>query len=439
MLAGFRDFGVTTGGKVGKILLGILTQSILAWRLGPADRGSLAICLVLTTSLVILFSLASDIAVVYFVSSKRFSISEGVIYTIFYGLVASAAAIGAGLLALRLPIAFFGQASPGEFRLALWLIPVYLLGVDLPRLFTAVYRFKIFALLSLGHSFFQLLFTFVFVWLLRGSVRESLWASMASSGIIVIVSLVLFKTECGLRWARPSAAKISAMIKYGSSYYLAKVSNMANLQAPPIVLSFFVTRAEIGWFALAARLTNLVELLPDAMTAVLMPRSAGDREGRSRLVARAARIIGVICAAILLGLAIFARPLIRVVFSPEFLPAVPFIWILAGGLIIRCMSKVTVAYLLGTDHPGTGSAAVTVGVAVNLAAMWYLLPRIGAVGAPWGMTISYVVSSAILLASFCRLSGMSPRELFTFRRADWNELGVLFNRIVRTTSGPNQR
>ncbi len=430
MGAGVNDFGVTIGGKVGKVLPGILTQSLLAWNLGPAGRGSLAICLVYSSLLVIIFSMASDTAAVYFVSSRRFSISEGVIYTIFYGAIASMAAMAAGWFAIGLPLAFFQQAAPEEFKLALLLVPATLFGVDLPRLFTAVFKFRIFAGLVLAHSFLQLIFTVLFVWILRGSVRGALWASIWSAGIVVVISLVLFRRECGLRWVRPTASNLGAMLKYGLRYYLAKISNMMNLQVGPIILAFFATRAEIGWFAVAARLTNLVEMIPDSMTAVLIPRAAGHQEGRSRLVARASRIVGVVCGVILIALAVVAQPLIRLVFSPEFLPAVPFIRIIALGLIIRCMSKVTISYLLGTDHPGVGAVAVAAGVSVNLAAMWYLLPRVGVIGAPWGMTISYLVSSAIILGSFSRLSGLSLKEIFTFRRSDWSEMGKLADRLA---------
>lgn len=431
MGTGVRDFGATIGGKVGKVLLGIMTQSLLAWNLGPADRGSLAICLVYSSLLVIIFSLASDSAAVYFVSSRRFSISEGVIYTVIYSVIASATAMVAGWFALDLPLAFFQQATPGEFKLTLLLVPTTLLGIDLPLLFTAVYRFKTFAWLSFAQSVLQLIFTVIFVWILRGGVRGSLWASIVSAGAIVPASLVLFRLQCGLKWTRPTLEKLMAMLRYGVRYYLGKISNMVNLQSGPIILAFFVNRAEIGWFAVAARLTSLVEMIPDSMVAVLFPRSAGHQEGRSQLVARTSRIVGTICGIILIGLAVVAHPLIRIVFSPDFLPAVPFVRILALGLIIRCMSKVAVSYLLGTDHPGVGAVAVVAGVSVNLAAMLYLLPRVGVIGAPWGMTLSYFISSAVILISFSSLSGLTLKDIFTFRRSDWSELRKLADRLAR--------
>lgn len=430
MISGIQDFGVTLGGRIGKIIFGLLTQSLLAWNLGPAGRGSLAVCLVFSSVLYIVFSIACDIAALYFVASRKFSLSEGIIYTLLYGIITSTVAIVVGLILLRLPLAFFEQASAANFRLALLFIPVSLLAAVLPHLLTAVRQFHLFALVTILSSFFQLIFTIIFVWWLEWGVRGALWASILTGTVIILISMLIFWKKYDLRWVRPTPAKLKAMFAYGVRYYLGKLSNKMNLEIGPVILAFFATRAEIGWFAIAARLTQLVEMIPETMTTVLIPRSSGDPEGRSRLVARSARVTGLISGLTLLTIAILAKPIITVIFSPAFLPAVPFIRILAIGLSVRCMAKVFVAYLIGSDHPGYGSIAVTAGVAVNIGVMWYLLPRVGVIGAPWGMTIGYFISSVILVASFSKFSGLSFREIFSFRQTDWSGMKELLTRFI---------
>ena len=436
MRSGIRDFGVTLGGQIGKICIGLFTQSILAWSLGPADRGSLAICLVYSSILFIVFAVSCDISAVYFVSSGKFSLSEGIICTLIYGLSASLAAIVIGWYLIKLPLAFFDQASPENFRLALFFVPVMLLSDVLPRLLTAIHQFKLYSILSILRSAFQLIFTVIFVLVLKWGVKGSLLASLINGALIVVIVLFIFRWKFDLRWVRPTGKNFLAMFKFGLRYYPGKLSNKMNLEVAPIMLAFFATRAEIGWFAIAARLTQLVEMIPETMTTVLFPRVAGDREGRSRLVARSARVIGIICGLILLLMAVLAEPIVTVIFSPAFLPAVPFIRILAVGLIVRSMCKVLVPYLLGIDHPGHASVAVIAGVATNLGVIWILLPRVGVIGAPWGMTAGYFISSAILLASFRHYSGLSLKQIFSFRRADWIELETLLSRSWKRIALP---
>jgi O-antigen/teichoic acid export membrane protein len=436
MRSGIRDFGVTLGGHTGRICIGLLTQSILAWTLGPADRGSLAICLVYSSILFIVFAVSCDISAVYFVSSGRFSLSEGIIYTLIYGISASLAAIVIGWYLIALPLAFFNQASRANFRLSLFFIPVLLLAYVLPRLLTAIHQFKLYSMLAILRSVFQLIFTVLFVLILKWGVKGALMASIINGAAIVLIVLVIFRWKFDLRLVKPTGKKFLSMFIFGLRYYPGKLSNQLNLEIAPIMLAFFATRTEIGWFAIAARLTQLVEMIPETMTTVLFPRVAGDREGRSRLVARAARVIGIICGLILILLAVLADPIVTVFFSPAFLPAVPFIRILALGLIVRCMCKVLVPYLIGIDHPGHASFAVIAGVTTNLGLIWLLLPRIGVIGAPWGMTASYFVSSAVLLASFSHYSGLSVRQIFSYSRADWIELEKMVSRGWRKIFAP---
>ncbi len=431
MKSGVKDFSVTLGGQAGKIGVGLVTQSILAWILGPADFGSLAVCLLFATLLYIICAVSCDIAAVYFVSSGRFSLSEGVVYTFLYGALSAALAITAGWFLIRLPIAFFRQAAPEDFRLALVFVPASLLGDVLPLLLTAIRRFKLFALLTVLRSVLQLFFTVILVVLVRGGVRGALWASILNANTVILVTLAIMVGKFGVRWVAPTGEKFRDMFIFGLRYYPGKLSNKMNLEIAPVLLAFFATRAEIGWFALAARITQLVEIIPDTMHAVLFPRVTIDREGRSRLVARSARVIGIVCAAILVILSVLAEPLVGIVFSPAFLPAVPFIRILAAGLIIRCLCKVLVPYLIGINHPGHASFAVIVGVAANLATILYLLPRVGVSAAPWSMTASYLVSSVYILVSFSHYSGLSLREVFSFRRSDWLEV----ENLVKTNWG----
>ena len=94
-MSGIRDFNLTLGSKIVTLVVAIGTQSCLAWLLGPEGRGSYAVCIVFATLLNIIFAIGCDIASLYFVSSGRFSISEGITHALIYGGIASVLAITA--------------------------------------------------------------------------------------------------------------------------------------------------------------------------------------------------------------------------------------------------------------------------------------------------------------------------------------------------------
>jgi O-antigen/teichoic acid export membrane protein len=125
-------------------------------------------------------------------------------------------------------------------------------------------------------------------------------------------------------------------------------------------------------------------------------------------------------AGVALGiLAVVAVPLVRVLLSKEFLPAVPLIWIIMPGVFLRASTMVYSAYFMGTDRPAVCSAAVGVGVLVNVGVLFWLLPVIGLKGAAWAMTAGHLVSAVILVVSFQRATGQPIRETWVLRREDF--------------------
>lgn len=152
MALGLRDFSAAFVARVGAMVLAIGTQSCLAWFLGTAGRGSYAVCLIYATLLGLVFGLGFDIASIYFVSSKRFTLSEGITYGLISGGMSSALAVAAGLILMQFPLAFFGKASPTAFHLALATIPVLLLSMAFRGLLTSMGLFGWFAIVSLLHG-----------------------------------------------------------------------------------------------------------------------------------------------------------------------------------------------------------------------------------------------------------------------------------------------
>jgi len=423
MTTGIRNVSMVLGGRLGALSTGVLTQSLLAWSLGPADRGSLAVCLLFPALLVMVFSVGCDYGATYYVASRKFSISEGLFYSTVYCVISSVAAMAIGLWLIDRPIAFFSQATREAFRLSLWLVPVLLFSGIIERLLTAVELFTHYSMVVIVRSVLQLSTTIVFLLGFGWGVEGALAASIVTGVVTTVVCLWIFAAKCRLAWVRPSLGKFRRMLSYGLRYYSGKIGNAANVQIGTLALAFFATPVEIGWFAVAARLTKLVEMIPEAVTTVLLPRVAGDRHGSKDLVCRVARLVHVISIGVLLAMAALATPVVGILFSPDFLPAVPLIRILAIGTAAFCTGKVFLSYLIGTKHPGVASLAVGAGAAVNVALIWWLLPAWGISAAAWATTANYVVASCLLALAFRFFSGVPLAEVFRFRVADWSVFG----------------
>jgi len=428
---GIRDFLAIFGGRVGAMFLAIISQVILARVLGPAGRGSLYVCQVFQSVLALVFAVGCDVAAVYFVSSRRFSLSEGVTYTLLNGCISSTAAIITGWFLLSSGLEYFTKATTNEFQLALLLIPITIFRQVFQGLLTSVGRFGFFGMITLVQVLVQLICTIIFVWWAGWGVSGGIWATIAASGVGLLMSVTVLFYFDGARLIRPRLRKAGNMFYYGFRYYFGKISNVANMQVGSIVLGFLAGKADIGYFSIAYRLVKQVEFIPQALATILFPRVSSSRDGKQELIARTVRVSMVICGGILLLLAIFSRPIITLLFDKNFIPAIAPLRILCLGIAIRTLGKVLAPYFIGTNRPGFASFSVFIGTIVNISLIILLLPLLGITGAAWGMTGSYLISTGIFLWGFCKFSDMSIQKLFTFHSKDFADLFKVFHIITR--------
>lgn len=427
MASGIKDLTGTLVGRIVSACMAIAIQSCLAWFLLPEGRGSYAVCLIFSTLLTVALSFGCDAAFIYFVASKRLNISEAITYSFVIGFFISITAMFTGLAILQLPLSFTSKATIGAFLLALAYSPVLLVANIYIQILTSLGQYTIYNLLIVLRELNRLIFILIFVVWFSLGVKGALLASILSDSVIIFLTLGFYRLRYNLKLVRPRLIHIKEILFYGMRYYLGRLSNMVNLQIGTIILAFFATKEEIGLFSVAIALTVKVEMIPDAFFTVLFPKVANDQMGRQNLVAQCARINGIICCILLIILAIFAMPIVKILFSSAFLPSVHLVRILIIGTMARCACKIFVPYLLGTNHPGIASISVAIGMSTNILLMYILLPVYGLSGAAISVSVNYLISSAILTISFIHFSGLTMRDILVVKRSDWEPIWFIIS------------
>jgi O-antigen/teichoic acid export membrane protein len=422
MASGVRDFVMTFGAKILILACTIGAQSCLARMLHAEGRGSYAVAVLFGTMLNLIFLVGTDVAGRYFVANRRFTVSEGVAHILACGVIGCAAAVGAGLALMQLPLAFLEKATPLCFYLALATIPVSVLSVASLTMLATLRDFGWYAGIGIASAVSYLVLNVLFLWVFQWDVAGGMLAIIVNGALTVAVGMAVLRRRHGLVAAWPTWKGIREMFGYGIRYYAGRISNQVNFQIGTMILAFFATKEEIGMFSLAAVMTNQIMTVPDSLGEVVMPRVAGDAQGRPELVAQVSRMVSLVCGPLLLGLAVLATPVTLILFGSEYLPMVPIIQILCVGFFLRSACKMIEYYFLMTNHPGISSTATVLGIAANLGLMWLLMPWIGLEGAAAAMVGSFVVSGILLMIAFRRYSGMRPLEVWRYRRADWAAL-----------------
>jgi O-antigen/teichoic acid export membrane protein len=422
MRNGVRDTAVAFGTRLAVFGISVGIQSALAWLLGPDGRGAFAVCLLFATLLPTIFTFGTDRAGQYFTAARTMRLEESVWATIVAILIGTGLAVAAGRTLMALDLPFFEKAPRQSFYLSFALMPVSALNTALVLLLIGLRRFTWFAVVSIANAAAQLLVTLLLVAGFGLDVNGALLAVLAGSGLSLVLCLRSLSDAGALGRARMRRSHFSRLLSYGIKYYVARLSNLVHFRVGTIILSFFAVPADIGFFAAASGLVSRIIMVPDAIEAALFSRVAGDSEGRPELVCRAGRISALVCGVALLVLSALARPAVATFLSPEFLPAVVLVWIMAPGVFMRCASKVLMSYFRGTDRPAVCSWSVGLGVVVNLVALVVLLPLLGLPGAAVAMTAGYVTSSLILIVSFGRAVQRPLGDVWLLR---WEDVRIL--------------
>ncbi|MEA3366722.1 MAG: oligosaccharide flippase family protein [Planctomycetota bacterium] len=305
---GARQTAVSLATEVARIGLAVVATVLLARILGPAGRGSYAACTVFAALLTVLFFLGTDVGCLYFVGSRRFSVSEGVAHVVFSGLMFAVVAVAAGAVLIRMPWEFFQKAPPTAFYVALALVPINFLSLTLLRMLIQVRQFTWYGILATGRHLVYLAALVVIVWVLDLGVVGALVAMLVSSVIGLVPVLVLMRRKYDLRWVWPSRSSLGRVLHYGVRYYFGKVSNLVNMQVGTVVLAMFAPKEDLGFFAVAMALASRFEIVPTALNNVLFTRVAVDPGGRPELVARCVRMSGVVVGVVLAVAAVAGLP-----------------------------------------------------------------------------------------------------------------------------------
>lgn len=438
MATATKDTSYTFAGSVATALLLLGTQSCLAWLLGPDGRGEYAACVVLVTLLTVALGLGVEMAVVYYIGAKRLPVSDALAAGLVWSAISSVAAMAVGLIVTTLDIEFVQKAPIDALRLSLLLIPLNLAALVLTRVLIGLGELVLLSITTVGRAALTLVVTFVSVQVLGFGLFGALAALLVADAFQTAVIYVFLRRRHELKRVWPSREALRLVLGYGWRFYFGKLGRQLNLQLGTVLLACIpsASKADLGLFAAAVAIMARTWMIVETLNIVLLPRTTRDQSGRAELVSKCARLSMWASFAALLPVMIFAKPLVVLVLSPEFADVVPLMWILAGGVLIRCFPKVLASYFIGVERPGLNSVAILAGLATNALMMVVLFPPLGLEGAALAVTIGYFVESLVAMASYTRLSGERFGRLFRISRADVGELRSILKRFRSRRSQP---
>jgi O-antigen/teichoic acid export membrane protein len=212
---------------------------------------------------------------------------------------------------------------------------------------------------------------------------------IAGAIALTLAALVVATQRWGNDWWRTPVSVLSEekreLIRFAVSTNISATINLVNKDGELLWVSALRNPTEAGYYKLALSLASLIQLpvapLPQATYPELSREVAAKNWGNLRLVLRQGSLFALVYSgAATIFLLVFGKPLIRILYTPEFLPAYPALLILMVGLLVAntfYWNRIALLALGLAEYPAKVNLAAAV---LKIAGILTIVPLFGYLG-----------------------------------------------------------
>lgn len=417
--------------------VGLAASIVVARSLGPSAKGTYDLVLATATllALVLGFSMPSGVT---FAVARRIAAPRPLLWWIL-GIGLAQAIVAAVIVATLSPgvsATLLGSAgSDGAFRITLpLLVGLGCIAPSLRAILIGEQRVALASWLDVAGRTLTL-GTLVAVALLatQGPSASALVAATAlgatAAAVLYLPGVLRAARARGQvvrrsRWTTRGAG-LRTVIRFAMPSYGANVMQYLNYRLDLFIVAYFRDLREVGLYALATTLTQLIWLVSNAVATAVFARvstaaeAPGDAARRTAALSRGVLAIQIVLAC---ALALLAKPLLLVLYGSAFEPAAAAVWLLLPGVAVFGTVGVLAAHHAGIGRPGLNLLVSASSLAVTVGLDLVLIPRFGMYGAALASTAAYASAAVVMTLLFRRATGVGFREVLVIRGSDLRRL-----------------
>jgi O-antigen/teichoic acid export membrane protein len=411
----------------GPLLAGAVLSIVLARTIGPSANGRFALLGTLVGFLELVFSLSLSAGIVYEVSRRRWSVRQAfrTSYTAALVLGLAALAVGLGVFAL-LHDSVFAGISTTLAVVALISLPLVLAYLYADAILLAREHYEGYAGVEISHSA-----TFLAIGAglaIPFGVTGAVVGLPAAALVAASVGAVLLAREAARDTTAETPGSLGRALRFGLQNWGANLLQQINYRFDILILGAFAATSDVGVYSIALTLAGTAWVLPQGLQTVLFPRVAGlDEEthlGEMSIeesdagLAKATRhgVLLTIPAGLLISVLLLVG--VPVLYGPKFHQTIWLGFILLPGTLMLGVAKILSSGIVGRGYPRYTLYTGAITVPITLALYFGLIPPLDAWGAAIASSVSYALTSLVVLFYFRRATAVGLGEAFVPRAED---------------------
>lgn len=384
------------------LIANLVTGIVVARALGPYGRG-VTIALSTVAQLVgFVFAGGAAQSLSYFIARRP---EDGPrLFTTWTLMLLPLAAVAIAITELLLPTIF--SANSGEaVEIGRWFmfIIVIVIGLELNYgLLLGTKDYVAYNLLRLAPMVLAAL-TLIALWALDElTIKSTLIGTNVAYLLVLAIGMVRAVRRVGVG---PVDLRLGlTSLWFGVRGQGSTVASNVTARLDVAMLPAYVTASQVGLYSVATNISLIVYQLSNTFAGVVIPAAASDTE-RSRV-----KVIGslwaslAIAAIIAVGLAVFARPLLGLVYGARFRDAAEPLLLLLPGAVLFAGSAILGAGVYAAGRPFTATFVQLVGMTVTIVGLVVFLSTGGITAAALVSTVSYSTVFVAMLIAYQRVS-----------------------------------
>jgi O-antigen/teichoic acid export membrane protein len=389
------------------LVCNLVAGIVTARALGPDGRG-VAVALVTVSQLAgFIFSMGVAQSLSYFIARRPDDAPS--LLTTWILMLIPLTAIALGVTELLLPT-IFANDSENAVEIGRWflLVIVLVVGIELNSgLLLGKQDFFVYNALRLAQPA-SMTASYVVLWRLDElTVESALIAALVTSAVVLAIGMARSIGRIGFG---PPAPRLGiSTLWYGVRGQGSTVANHVTARLDVAMLPAFVSAANVGLYSVATNVSLIVYQLSNTFAGLVLPAAAGDpRRGRFKVVASFWGSIAV-AGALALGLALFARPLLGLVYGDDFRDAAKPLILILPGAVLFAGSTILAAGVFAEGRPFTATLAQVLGMVATIVGLFVFLRSGGITAAALVSTASYAAVFLATLVAYKVVTGLRWR------------------------------
>lgn len=276
---------------------------------------------------------------------------------------------------------------------------------------------------SLYSAFFETLFI-IFLWLFTNPNNFNMVLAIS---IAVLVRAISSTIGLGVK---PDITQISVrfvikMLRYGLLPMLALILTVMNSKIDILMMDWngSVTSASIGLYSVGVGVADKILAIPDAIREILLSKLVSGKSEQE--VARVTRLSVFFCVIVAIGIALFGKLILQILYGAAYLGAYNVLVISSCGTVFMVFLKMISQYNIVNRRQLANLLMLALSVITNMLFNVILIPHYGIEGAAIASFLGHFVCAICFISYFAKTTSFGLKKILLPQKEDF---GILLRR-----------